>query len=246
LVFVPVLLACVGALSLVPPPDERDVASRSERTPMTRRERSSLVRRYAPGLAAVIGVYLAVTVARSIRADFAPELWRALGAEAAPATFSRSEVLVALGVLAVNGLSVLIRDNRRAFFASLGVGGAGALLMAFALTGLARSWLGPFAFMVLMGLGLYLPYVAVHTTVFERMLAMTRERGNLGFLMYLADAAGYLGYAAVMLGKALRPDRGGFLPFYTGVSWAVAVFSLSGLALGAVYFAGRVPVGVER
>ena len=58
--------------------------------------------------------------------------------------------------------------------------------------------------MVLMGLGLYLPYVAIHTTVFERLIAMTRERGNLGFLMYLADAVGYLGYAVVMVGTIVR------------------------------------------
>jgi hypothetical protein len=53
--------------------------------------------------------------------------------------------------------------------------------------------------MVLLGLGLYLPYVALHTTLFERLLGMTRERGNIGFLMYVVDSVGYLGYVAVML-----------------------------------------------
>ena len=60
---------------------------------------------------------------------------------------------------------------------------------------------GPFVFMVLLGLGLYVPYVAVHTTIFGRLIAMTRDRGNIGYLMYLADAFGYLGYVAVMIGK---------------------------------------------
>ena len=212
LMFVPLLLACVGMLARIPPPDASDVASRSERRPMDRRERSAMVRRYAPGLLAIVGVYLLVTIARSIRADFAPELWKALGIEAVPSTFAVSEMIVALGVLVVNGLSILIVDNRRAFFASLGVAGAGALLMVCALAGLRQSWLGGFGFMVLMGLGLYLPYVAIHTTVFERLIAMTRERGNLGFLMYLADAAGYLGYSAVMVGKSYLPQRGRFPP----------------------------------
>jgi hypothetical protein len=93
--------------------------------------------------------------------------------------------------------------------------------------------------MVLMGLGLYLPYVAIHTTLFERLIAMTRERGNLGFLMYLADAAGYLGYAAVMIGKSFLPRQGVFLRFYTSVSWLIAVLVLSGLALGWAYFSSR-------
>ena len=61
--------------------------------------------------------------------------------------------------------------------------------------------------MVLHGLGLYLPYVAVHTTIFERLIAMTRDRGNIGYLMYLADAFGYLGYVVVMLRPATFPHR---------------------------------------
>ena len=62
--------------------------------------------------------------------------------------------------------------------------------------------------MVLVGLGLYLPYVAMHTTVFERLLSMTHQRGNLGFLMYVADAFGYLGYVAVMIAKNLWMNTG--------------------------------------
>ena len=116
--------------------------------------------------------------------------------DAVPATFANSEVLVALFVLVANGLSVLILDNRRAFFTAIGVALAGGLLMLAALVGLRQSWIDGFTFMVLLGTGLYLPYVAIHTTIFERLIAMTRERGNLGFLMYVADSAGYLGYAA--------------------------------------------------
>jgi hypothetical protein len=239
LMFVPMLLACVGMLSRIPPPDAEDVASRSARMPMDRSERAALVRRYAPGLSAIVGVYLLITIARSIRADFAPELWKGLGTTAVPSTFATSEMIVASGVLVATALTSLIADNRRAFFTSLGLSGAGVVLMVIALLGLARSWVGGYAFMVLMGLGLYLPYVAIHTTVFERLIAMTRERGNLGFLMYLADAAGYLGYAAVMVGGSFLPQQGDFLRFYTVVSWLIAALALAGLALGWVYFTGR-------
>jgi hypothetical protein len=148
-------------------------------------------------------------------------------------------MIVALGVLVVSGLTSLIVDNRRAFFTALALSGAGAVLMVVALAGLGWSWLGGFGFMVLMGLGLYLPYVAIHTTVFERLIAMTREPGNLGFLMYLADAVGYLGYAAVMVGRSFLPQHGDVLRFYTVVSWLIAASALTGLGLGWVYFTMR-------
>jgi uncharacterized membrane protein YhdT len=59
--------------------------------------------------------------------------------------------------------------------------------------------------MIVVGAGLYLPYVAVHTTIFERLIALTRDRANVGFLMYLADALGYCGYVVLMLVKNGMP-----------------------------------------
>ncbi len=87
----------------------------------------------------------------------------------------------------INGSLVLVRDNARAFRLSLVTCLVGFLMIVGALVIQQRS-LSSFGFMVLIGLGLYLPYVAVHATIFERLLAVTRDRGNVGFLMYLADS----------------------------------------------------------
>ena len=155
----------------------------------------------------------------------------------APSTFANSEALVALGVLIVSSSSIIIVDNRRAFFTGIGVAFGGGLLMLAALVGLYHSRLDGFTFMVLLGLGLYLPYVAVHTTIFERLFAMTRDRGNLGFLMYIADAAGYLGYAGLMIGKGFMPAEHGFLRFFLVTCGAVAILTCGSLAMSWRYFA---------
>lgn len=97
----------------------------------------------------------------------------------------------------------------------------------------------PFWCMVLMGLGLYLPYAMVHTTVFERMLAMTRERANLGFLMYLADSIGYLGYVAVLLFKTLAKPSGDMFTLFTTAVVVMAVVTLPCLGAAWVFFARR-------
>jgi hypothetical protein len=141
----------------------------------------------------------------------------------------------------INGMAVLILDNRRAFFVALGTCAAGILLLAAALAGQASGQISGFTFMVLIGLGLYLPYVAVHTTVFERLIAMTRDRGNIGYLMYLADAFGYLGYVAVMFGKGAFAVQGEFLAFFTATCGIIAAAAAL-LLLGAWwYFAERCP-----
>jgi hypothetical protein len=76
--------------------------------------------------------------------------------------------------------------------------------------------------MVLLGLGLYLPYIAMHTTIFERLIAMTRDRGNIGYLLYLADAFGYLGYVVVLLARNFFAPTENFLEFFLSLSWVIA------------------------
>lgn len=239
LVFTLPLLLFVWMLARIPAPDATDVEHRSERAPMTRADRRALFLKYAAGLTLLIGAYLLLTILRSVRADFAPEIWQGLGYKGQPAVFTRSELFVMFGVIIANGMAVLIRNNRRAFFTALGTAFGGFGLAALGLAGWSGGWIGGFAFMVLIGLGLYLPYVAVHTTVFERLIAMTGDRGNIGFLMYLADAFGYLGYVAVMLVRGAVQTDQSFLDFFATL--AAAVTALGALMLGGcwIYFAAR-------
>lgn len=236
LIFVLPLLAFVWLLSNVPPPDDDDIAARSERHEMTSQERWSLFQKYGLGLSMVVAIFLLVTIIRSVRADFAVELWSGLGTEPNAEIFTQSEMLVALGITLVNGLAVLIRNNRLAFFMSLGICGLGLLVIAMSLFVQQQGEMDPFYFMVLIGFGLYLPYVAVHTTVFERLLAMTRERGNLGFLMYVADAIGYLGYVGVMFAKDIVSTSEGFLGFFMTFCWFTVGVSVVCLAIAWRYF----------
>ena len=68
--------------------------------------------------------------------------------------------------------------------------------------------------MVACGVGLYIPYVAFHTAVFERLIATARMPANLGFVMYLADSIGYLGYAGVMVVRTQGTQSEKILPFF--------------------------------
>lgn len=271
LLFLPPLALFVWMLARIPPPTHADVAERCERIPMNSMERSQFFGRYAPGLILLVTIYLLITILRSIRADFAPEIWKSLGQTIDktgtpgikgmvgpeirkslgqtidPDLYTRSEIFVALGVLVLNGCAAFIRDNRRAFRTSLATCLAGLVLIAVAVGGQHLRLLAGFPFMVLVGLGLYLPYVAVHTTVFERLIAMTRDRGNLSFLMYVADAFGYLGYVAVMFGRGIFSAADDFLGFFLAACSMVVVVSVLCLAICWQYFAAlpRAPLVKE-
>jgi hypothetical protein len=188
-------------------------------------------------LVLLVLIYLLVSILRSIRSDFATEIWQGMGTRAEPGDFAQSEIVVAVGVTLVNCLFILIRDNRRAFFVSLALCLGGFVLLGAALLALDWGRLSPFAFMVLFGLGLLLPYVVFQATLFERLIALTRDRGNLGYLVYVADAFGYLGVVAVLLGRHLWPATANFLDFFTPLSWFTLAASSLLLVAGWVYFA---------
>jgi hypothetical protein len=175
-------------------------------------------------------------VLRSVRADFAPEIWAGLGVTDRPEIFAWSESAVAAFVLVLNGSAVLIRNNRSAFSYALALAVSGSVVVAASLLGHAAGMMSPFAFMVMIGVGLYLPYIAVHTTIFERLIAMTRDRGNIGYLMYLADAFGYLGYVVVLLARNALATSENFLGFFIPLSWVIAAACAAVLVPCWLYF----------
>ena len=241
LLFVLPLFLFVWLLSQIPPPSREDESLRTKRSTMDRAERRAFFRRHAIGLVGLIAVYVLLTIVRSIRDDFAVEIWQELGVENEPEVFARSELWVMLGVVVVNGFAILIRNNRVAFLASIGLLGIGFAVILAAVMGQRWGNLSPMAFMVLLGLGMYVPYVAFHTTVFERMIAAFRETGTIGYLMYLADAIGYLGYVGVMIYRNTASERMNFLGLLIWVSLAVAVISTALTLFLSVYFNKNLP-----
>lgn len=203
-------LVFISMLSYVQPPSHDDVTNRSARVPMSAQARWSFFQKYGPGLVGVIIVYLLATLLRSMRADFAPELWKGLGYKQTPAVFTLSELFVSFGVIIVSGLAIFMLNHYKAFRFSLLTSLGGFIILILSVWGL-RFGLSKFAFMVLVGFGVYIPYVAVHTTVFERLIAVTKERANIGFLMYVADSVGYTGYVFLMLFRYFISSSGSIL-----------------------------------
>lgn len=225
------LLLFVWMLTRIPAPSPRDLAERSPRVPMGGAERLAMRRGLGVGFLGILLAYLQITMLRSLRADFAPEIWAGLGVDTQPSLFTTSELWVTLAVVAANGSLVLVRDNRRAWFGGMMLSVMGLCLALVSLAGHHLGVLPPFAFMVLLGVGMYVPYVAVHTTLFERLIALTRERGNAGYLMYVADTVGYLGYAAIMVTRAVFPGGETFLGFFTLLAGGLLVTALMAMVV---------------
>jgi hypothetical protein len=240
LIFLPPLLLFVWMLSQIPPPRENDVQRRAQRSPMLRADRQRFFALHAVGLSMLIATYALLTIMRSIRDDFAVEVWRDLGQGDKPEIFTYSETLVMLGVVAINGSAILILDNRRALHTALATILAGFVVVALSVGGYLQGWLSGVPFMVLAGVGMYVPYVAFHTTLFERMIAVFRDKSNIGYLMYLADAVGYLGYVGVMLFRNFSQTSIHYLDFFLRASLLICLVSAVLMILCILYFLRKV------
>lgn len=232
--FVPLLFAA-WVLAKTPPPTVADIASRQARAAMQPSDRRAFVRAYWPGLSLLVVIYIFLTIIRTIRDDFGVEILRDLGVQKTT-TFGQTETIVTLVVTLLSGLVICIRSHLLALRVTfLFMAGAFALVGASAV-GQNLGLLSPFGFMIAAGVGIYIPYVAFHTTVFERIIAAVERPCNLGFLMYLADAIGYLGYSVVLVIRESNRSVDEVLPFFRLLLLVVAVLSLVATLVASLYF----------
>jgi hypothetical protein len=111
-------------------------------------------------------------------------------------------------------------------------------LLITGLSSVAFAWhlLGPVGRMIAIGGGLYLAYTPYNGLLFDRLVAVTGEIGNAGFLIYVADSSGYAGSVALLLVKnfgGLKLARASFL---LDASIVTSVIGMVLVVLGAMYF----------
>lgn len=201
LLFVPLLLLSMFLLWHVPPPTADDIEQRTQRAPMRRQDRTDFVRSFFPGIVMLTFGYLCLMAYRSIRDDFMDQILRDLGHTVTSADFVSIESYVGVGVIAVLCLLWFARDNRQAVWANLALVGLGAVLLGASTVLLKAEWLGPRAFYLVNGIGLYVAFVPYQSILMDRLLASLHTVATAAFLISLGDSFGYLSVVATYLGR---------------------------------------------
>lgn len=233
------LLLFVGMLAQIPPPTAEDEARRTRRAPMSASDRRAFFVAQAGGLITMIALYTVLTAYRDFRDNFARELWDALGFAAEPSILTKAELPVAFGSLFIVGAIHLVKDNRRALLGLHAIIGGGGLLIGASSLLFDLGAIGPVAWMIAVGLGLYVGYVPFNAILFDRMIAALGSVATAGFLIYVADAFGYLGSVGLLLYKSFAQAQLSWLEFFRGFSYFTAVVVAALSVVSAVYFAKK-------
>lgn len=230
------LFVSVFFLMQIPGPTSADITARHQRQPMNGKARIAFFVKYAPGLIALILTYMLLTGIRDYTDNFAAELWTSLGFGQSPTIFSTAALYTSLIILLTLSLLMFVKNNKHAFMANHVFIFIGITVIGLSTLAYQSNYLSGQAWMIAHSSGIYLAYIPFNCLLFDRMLSVINDKGNAGFLIYLADAMGYAGSVGILLYKSFFDVELSWLPFMISSSYVISIAGCSLVLLSAWYF----------
>jgi hypothetical protein len=185
-------------------------------------------------------MYFILTAFRDYRDNFAADIWAEVGMAENVEIFAQTEILIAIISLAIMACLFFVRSNIKAMKVVLLVMIAGLSMLGLGTYVYEQDIIkDPFIWMVLIGLGAYIAYIPMGSILFERVIASLQYRSNAGFLIYIADTAGYAGSILLLLYKEFYFHDSTVLEFFILFSYATAALGVVSLLFSYRYFDKR-------
>lgn len=224
LLYIPLLIIGIFLLQRIQPPTIDDHQERTERIPMNSEQRKKFFHSFYFGIILSILMYVLLTIFRDMRDNFAIEFWNSIGYHQSPEILTLTEIPVAVLVMLVISVMIFIKDNKIAFYSTFWITLLGGILLILTSISFYLKIINGTLWMIITGFSMYLPYIAFHSLFFERWIAYFKYKSNTGYLMSMADTAGYLGSTFILLIKSFAtPD----------ITWSL-YFTYIGLIIGII------------
>jgi hypothetical protein len=236
LVFLLPLLIFLWLLDKVPPPSSLDESLRTKRQPMNADQRKHFVKTFLPGIVLFVLAYMLLTAFRDFRENFASDVWKSLGYGNVAGIYTRTETPVSIFVLIIMGSIMLIKNNKTALMVNHLIIILGMLTIGVGTFLFDRQIIEAPMWMILIGVGLYLGYVPFNSIFFDRLIAAFKYIGTVGFIMYVADAFGYLGSVSVLFIKEFTYTKLSWVEFFKSTGYAISVVGTLLIAGSMIYF----------
>ncbi len=235
-IFILPLLLFLFLLDKLPPPGANDEKFRAKRSPMNGEQRYHFLFTFLPGIILFVIAYMLLTSFRDFRDNFSAEIWEAVGMTHHSSIYTTTESIVSLIILICMGSLILIKNNQLALMMNHIIILVGFLLIGGANVLFENNLISPNAWMILVGTGLYMGYIPYNSIFFDRLLASFNYTGTVAFIMYLADAFGYLGSVTVLYVKEFVGVDIGWLSFFTRSGYFIATSGGLLIFCSMIYF----------
>lgn len=239
LFFLPLFLFFVWMLAQIPPPNEEDLSLRSQRVAMKKDDKALIIKEFGLGLLCFIGIYLLLATMRDFRDNFAVEVWREIDPQFNKTIFSEIETTIGLVVVSLIALNAFIKNNFQSYLTFSGMMLVAVLLCGGSTWAFQEEMISPKVWMLSLGIGLFLPYLLIQTVVFERLIALFKARGNVGFLVYICDSVGYLGSVILLIYREFFLKKISFLNILMTFSYVISFVCFVLLVVQLFYFSNK-------
>jgi len=239
LFFVLPLVISVFLLDCIPSPTTEDEKLRTKRLPMNRAERKAFLKQFYVGIILLVTTYTFLTIFRELRDNFSVEIWKSLGYGNDSAIFTVAELPVALFTLLSLALITFVRSNYKAFNIILLIIFMGFLLTITSTLLFSSHLISGKGWMITVGIGLYLGYVPFNAFLYERLISSFKYISNIGFIIYVSDAFGYLGSLGVVFYKNFFNYNIRWIDFFSQVGLLLSVLGLLLTTLSFFYFKNK-------
>jgi MFS family permease len=234
-IFIFPLLLFSYILDQSPAPNEIDKIHRTERKSMDKAERKKFLSEFGFLIVPAVITYALLTIIRDFSEDFSADLWREAGKSNNSFVFTQSSLITSFLVIGTLSLFYKIQNNFKAFIGLHILVIAGFILSIISTILFSYHIINIFTWMVAATTGLYMGYVAKNCLYYERMIASFKIKGNVGFVMYIADAFGYLGTVLVLLLKEFVTLEMHWESFF---KWVFYIASSLGIVLIIITLSG--------
>jgi hypothetical protein len=214
---------CTWLMGQIPPPTEEDKANRTERKPMQKADRKAFISEFALSMFIFVVSYVLLTTFREFRDNFTPEIWKLLGYGNNSAIFTQTETPIAITVLLMMAAMRWVQNNYKAFIIIQLLMLAGGVLIGVSTFLYQQNILSPMVWLTSLGLGVYMAYSMCNSLYFERMIAVFKKSGTVGFLITFADYYAYLGSILVLFYKNFFQKSINYLEFFIVLSYCISV-----------------------
>lgn len=243
--WMPFTASCVFALPLIiflflvnrlPPPSPIDEALRTRRQPMDHADRRKFLQTFFPGIVLFVVAYMLLTAFRDFRENFASDVWQSLGYGDSAAIYTKTETPVSLAILFIMGSIMLIKNNKHALMVNHLIIMAGMVLVGVSTLFFEQGIIDAPVWMMLTGTGLYMGYVPFNSIFFDRLIATFRYVGTVGFIMYVADAFGYVGSVGVLFFKEFLAPEMSYIDLFISGGYMLSAAGMILILCSMLYF----------
>jgi hypothetical protein len=230
------LLIFLWLTDKVPPPSPLDESLRTKRQPMGYGDRKNFLVTFLPGIILFVIAYMLLTAFRDFRENFSSDVWISLGYGDSASIFTQTETPVSLAILVIMGSIMVIRNNKAALMVNHIIIVAGMVLIGLSTLLFEKQAIDAPLWMILIGTGLYMGYVPFNSIFFDRLIATFQYVGTVGFIMYVADAFGYVGSVSVLFFKEFMAPEMSFVQVFIAGGYALSILGSVLILSSMLYF----------